>query len=436
MSPEGAPAQDTSLGVRLRAAAKRGSSIGLFDLSTSMGLVMVLGFFQNLALARILGSEGFGHVSVVNATMGFGQLFGAAGMSVAVLRHASAEKDDARAWAIYRLGLPLILGASLFVSLLIASVTYSPLWVFDRLAGDWMPVMAIGLPASVLFLLNTKYLQSRERMRDKAILEFLNRTAIFLCVVLGAMLYGFQGFVYGSLAGLVIGSISSIVRLRSLRPDTNAASNVRRTEILNFGIWSVLAGAVGYVLTSADVFCISAITKDAQLTGIYGLAVVVQRVARIPALAYADATFPSLVRSADSSATFTATRARMRRDMILLAGGAALILGVSAPLFVPLVFGEEYQASVLPLVVLLFGQVVWAAGAIHGRSLLAHGFVRANFSASAIAAAINIVANLTLIPLYGIIGAAVATAFSQLLWAAFVTWICRMAERRLSASPS
>ena len=126
----------------------------------------------------------------------------------------------------------------------------------------------------------------------------------------------------------------------------------------------------------------------------------------------------------------------MRRDMILLAGGTALILGVSAPLFVPLVFGEEYQASVLPLVVLLFGQVVWAAGAIHGRSLLAHGFVRANFSASAIAAAINIVANLTLIPLYGIIGAAVATAFSQLLWAAFVTWICRMAERRLSASPS
>ena len=88
-----------------------------------------------------------------------------------------------------------------------------------------------------------------------------------------------------------------------------------------------------------------------------------------------------------------------------------------------------------PLVVLLFGQVVWASGAIHGRSLVAHGFVRANFSASAIAAAINIAANLTLIPLYGILGAAVATALSQLLWAVLVTRVWRMAEQRLSASP-
>ncbi len=402
-----------------------------------MGLVMVLGFAQNLVLARILGSEGFGHVSVVNATMGFGQLIGAVGMTVAVLLHASAQEEDSRAWAIYRMGLPLILAASLAVSLLIAGLTFSPLWVFDRLAGDWIPVMALGLPASVLFLLNTTYLQSRERMRDKAVLEFLNRALVFGCVVVGTAYYGFQGFVYGSLIGLMMGAFASIVRLLKLRPSSRAASPVRRGELVNFGVWSVFTGVMGYVLTTADVFCISALTQDAKVTGIYGLAVVIQRVARIPAVAYADATFPSLVRNAaspDSSQSFAAMRSRMRRNMFLLALGTSLILAAAAPFAVPFAFGDEYSASVTPLLLLLAGQVVWASGAIHGRSLLAQGFVRANFSAAALAAMINIGANLTLIPLYGIIGAAIATMISQFLWSIIVVWTCRITERRMAAS--
>lgn len=425
---------DATIAVKVRGAAKRASSIGLFDLSTSMGLVMVVGFVQNLVLARILGSEGFGHISIVNATMGFGQLFGAMGMTVAVLRHASAQEDNEKAWAVYRIGFPLILAASLAVSLLIVSITYSPLWVFDRLAGDWMPIMALGLPASVLFILNTKYLQSRERMREKAVLEFLNRAAVFLGAVIGTVLYGFEGFVYGSLAGLVAGMMNSVIRLQAIRPERRVASPVSRGELMNFGVWSVFTGVMGYVLTTADVFCISALTQDAQLTGIYGLAVVLQRVARIPAVAYADATFPSLVRSADSSTSFAATVRRMRRNMLLLAGGTSLAIALAAPVFVPLIFGVDYQPSVAPLLLLLIGQVAWASGAIHGRSLVAKGFVRANFSASAVAAAINIGANLTLIPKYGIIGAAIATVISQILWAVCVVSICRVAEPLLDAS--
>ena len=129
--------------------------IGLIDLTMSMGLVMVLGFVQNLVLARILGPKGFGHVSVVNVAKGLGQLFGAIGMTVAVLRHASAESEEEKAWAIYRIALPFVLASSVIIGLAQLTTTYSPLWVFDCQAGDRIPIAVLGLPASVLFLLNT-----------------------------------------------------------------------------------------------------------------------------------------------------------------------------------------------------------------------------------------------------------------------------------------
>jgi len=419
------------MGLRLEVALQHAKGIGLLDLTTSMGLIMVLGFAQNLALARILGSEGFGHVAVVNAAMSFGQLFGALGITVAVLRHSSAQTEEDKAWAIYRTGLPFVLVSSISVGFLLMLVTYSPLWVFDRQAGDWLPVAVLGLPASILFLLNTKYLQSRQRMREKAVLDFSNRALIVVCIVAGTLYNGFRGFIVGGLVGVLAGAAMSTFRISQIRPLNRVSSPVKRRELFTFGLWSVSTGLMGYVLTTADVLCVSAILQESSSTGLYGLAVVVQRVARIPSFAYLEATFPSLVRQTLNPEKFSSSRKRMQRNMILLALGASIGVGLVAPILIPAVFGEDYQGSVSPLLILLVGQVFWSIGAVHGRSLLAHGYVQGNFWASGLSAGINIAANLLLIPIFGIKGAAIATAISQILWAVSVTVMCHWIEGRI-----
>lgn len=419
------------LKIQLREALQHARGIGLLDLATSMGLVMVLGFVQNLALARILGSEGFGHVAVVNAAMGFGQLFGALGITVAVLRHSSAQTEEDKAWAIYRTGLPIVLVSSVGVGVLLMFVTYSPFWVFDRQAGDWIPLAVLGLPASILFLLNSKYLQSRQKMREKAVLDFANRVLVVVCIVLGTLFDGFRGFIIGGLVGVLAGAAISTLRIARVRPQNRVPSPVNPRKLLTFGLWSVFTGLMGYVLTTADVLCVSAILQDSSSTGLYGLAVVVQRVARIPSLAYLDATFPNLVRQTLVPQNFSSNRNRMQRNMILLAVGTSACIGLVAPTLLPLVFGEDYEGSVNPLLILLVGQVFWSIGAVHGRSLLAHGFVQGNFWASGLSAGVNIAANLLLIPVFGIKGAAIATMISQIIWAVSVTVMCHWIEGRI-----
>ena len=62
-----------------------------------MGIVLAVGFLQNLVLARILGSGGLGHLGVVNTVMNFMGLFAAAGLTTAILRYAAAAKTAAAA---------------------------------------------------------------------------------------------------------------------------------------------------------------------------------------------------------------------------------------------------------------------------------------------------------------------------------------------------
>ena len=256
--------------------------IGMLDLMASMGFVMALGFIQNFVLARLLGPEGLGHVSVLNSAIGFANLLSAMGVTVAILRFASAEREDSAAWAIFRKGIVVALCSSVAVGLGLVLLTRSPLWVFDRVAGDWLPWLAMGLPAFVLFLSISKYLQARQRMRDKAFLEFLSRLVTVIFVVAGALWAGFPGVVFGGLAGVLVGATMAALHIARVRPRVRVPSPVSSGELVRFGAWSVFAGVMGQVMSAADVLCVSAITEDARLTGFYGLAVMLQRVVRVP----------------------------------------------------------------------------------------------------------------------------------------------------------
>jgi O-antigen/teichoic acid export membrane protein len=84
---------------------------------------------------------------------------------------------------------------------------------------------------------------------------------------------------------------------------------------------------------------------------------------------------------------------------------------------------------VLPLWILLVGQAAAALGSAQGRSLLAAGWVEGNFQAAAAAAAWCVAANAVLVPVYGAVGAASATASTHACFAIIVSILCRRYER-------
>lgn len=80
------------------------------------------------------------------------------------------------------------------------------------------------------------------------------------------------------------------------------------------------------------------------------------------------------------------------------------------------VFGKEYVSGQLPLAILAVGQLVNAAMGSVGMLLIMSGHERETARAVGIAAIVNVILNFTFIPPFGVIGAAVATAITVMIW--------------------
>ena len=90
----------------------------------------------------------------------------------------------------------------------------------------------------------------------------------------------------------------------------------------------------------------------------------------------------------------------------------AALFVVAGEWLVVVVFGDEFVASYPPLLIMLGGQLVSSAAGSVGHLLNMTGHERDTLRATALAAALNVALNLALIPLWGIVGAAVATSVS------------------------
>ncbi len=104
----------------------------------------------------------------------------------------------------------------------------------------------------------------------------------------------------------------------------------------------------------------------------------------------------------------------------------ALLLILGGKWIIPLVFGPGFSAAYMVLVILCLGQLFNAAMGSVGLILNMTGLERFTAKGVTVAALVNIVGNIIMIPFYGAIGAAMATSLSLVLWNVLLSiWLYR-----------
>jgi O-antigen/teichoic acid export membrane protein len=100
------------------------------------------------------------------------------------------------------------------------------------------------------------------------------------------------------------------------------------------------------------------------------------------------------------------------RNTLALSAVAAVALAIISPLAIRILFGSEYAAAVLPLILLMPGIVAGSATRVLGSYLFSQGKIRYNAFATLIALAATIVLDLALIPSLETEGAAIASSIA------------------------
>lgn len=400
----------------------------------------VLAVVSTPIIVRLLGPGGYGDYAALLSIFSLYMIPVSSGITEGVQKFVAESRDTAD-WQTHVVQFYVVLAA------LVVFVAAGLLGVFT-LAG--FPERLFGENFDGYFLLLVGFvLVSQFRavsyravlgLGEERVSEPLKVTKKAGTVVVGIALvtvgFGVDGMLLGHItanllvaigAGVFLTRRLSVGALTSRPPD-----GFPYRDLLSFNGLNVLLILLVMSLFHADVVMLRSFVGS-DVTGFYKGALSIAEFAWFVPITLQRLLLhsSSTLWSEDRIEQITTLSARITRYTVLLTVLMALGLAVLGDEFLPVYYGSAFSASVTPLLLLLPGVVGFAAARPLQAISQGSGQIRTLVYATAGSAGFNLAANAVLIPIYGMVGAAVATSAGYA--SMFVSLV--VAARRIGYDP-
>jgi stage V sporulation protein B len=380
---------------------------------------MALGLVISVLVGRNLGAGELGLYSMTSTIYGISIVFAGIGIQTAVMKYVAEYKDDRnKSNKIVSSGIitTLLLGVVSSILFYLSSGMFEGIFKMKGLSGllkILSPVFPFALVSGTLLGL----LNGRREMKKYGVAAILQS---ILMIVISVPLF-YQGFgVRGMVIGTVLSSAGSclyLIRVSWSYFEITFESYVKTTKkLLKFGALVSGTNFIGSLNSQADLILTGYFLTATDL-GYYGVAIGFSKFFLIIPMAIQRVTGPTtsefwgkkdlsgLQIMVDKSMKYTAC--------ILLPIG--LGVGFFATEIITKLYKEDFNYSVLPLSILIIGQMFQGIIISVGGSITQAGRPDLGMKQISISATINIVLNAVLIPYFGIVGAAIASLVTFLI---------------------
>ncbi|MFW6194339.1 MAG: flippase [Halobacteriota archaeon] len=377
-------------------------------------------FVRKAFLAQYLGPSDLGLFSMCIAIIGILSLLGGFGFERALVKHIAENKDNKEEISqIFSSALVtmIIFGVILGLILFVFSDLVSRIFNMPQLS-PLVNFLAIAFPFTLVTTIYSGFFNGLRKMNYFSLVVFSRSfSALFLIVALVLIGLGVEGAVLGYVVSEVIIAGVFFIFVRRFVHITLSGFKVMVKKLLSFGSWLVGADVlnrfhnqanillVGFFLTATEVGYFTVALALSTFFWIFSQAI--QKVSYpISSEFWSNSDYTNLQKVVNKSMKYTAC--------VLLPVG--LFAGFFAGKIVILIFGGGFASAVLPFIVLLIGTVVAGIAVRPIESILpAIGRPDLETKKVGVIAVVGVLLNVLLIPIFGIMGAAVATASAFVL---------------------
>lgn len=374
---------------------------------------MGVGLFVGVWVARYLGPDQFG---LFNYAVAFVSLFGAIaglGLNGVVVRDLVKEPDNAE----ITLGTAFVL--QIFGGVLAFCVAVAAI-AFIRPNDELLKLMVAVLGFAMVFKAAdvVKYwFESQVQSKYSVWVE----NAVFLIfasvkVVLIVQRASLIAFVWVVLAEAVSAAIVLLI-IYARRGGRLRAWNIRasRAKSLLKDSWPlILSGLAIMVYMRIDQIMLGQMLGD-EAVGIYSAAVRISEMWYFIPTAIVASVFPAIVEAKKQSEMLYYKRLQKLYDLMVWMG---ILIAVPITFFsdrlIALMFGDEYEQAGAVLALHIWAGVFVFLGVASGKWFLIENLQKSAFYRTLIGMVVNIIVNFQLIPIYGVVGAAIGTLCSQI----------------------
>lgn len=385
-------------------------------------------FFVRTYLARFLGRDMYGVLTVGISALVLATTLTMFGVGRGVGRYIPRFDDEEEKKGTVYSGLALIappLGVGVLAVYLHADTVARHVLGGAELAAV-ARLLVIALPFAVAIQFTVGVTQGQQRSFPKFLTQSASRpfvTAVGV-VVVAELQYGLFSMILAYVLGYVVaGGIGIYYIVEYLRPFRRCDLVWRRRELFVFSVPLVAVTTIRVFFLDLDVLMLASLTDESQV-GTYGSVFPIVKLFSIFLASFAFLSMPIF-----SELDAAGDRAQMRRLYrtvakwtLLSTIPVALVMILFPTRVIELTFGAEYTAGAPALQVLTGAYFVHAAVGPNSNALISLGNNRVLAIDNVLAAVINAILNLVVIPPYGFFGAAAATACSYILRNALVSY--------------
>ncbi|MFC6838475.1 oligosaccharide flippase family protein [Halomarina ordinaria] len=376
------------------------SSVALYGARIVISLV---GFISTVYFARELGSSGLGLYFTFETVVNVLAVFSRFGVDNAVIKRMSAADTDAERGRYLTGALAVVTVPFVCVSLVVL-LARGPLDALFELA--LVPLLVVVLAVETAQWVLISALRGEQRIATTAGLELLGELAR-IGVSVGLVLAGFGavGLVYGLMLGQFLRAVAAagLIRTRLRRPTRETVRS-----LLSFSKYAAGMNVSHLAYSWFDTLVLALLASKAAV-GVYESAWRVSLVVMLASSSIGVALAPS-VSSWHASEEWDRIESAVSEAVtyaLLLVVPAVVGVAVLGEAFMEVVY--RFETGGLVLVVLVAEKLLQAVKDVAQSTLLGTERERVVFWTNAVTVAANVALNLLLVPVFGMLGAAVAT---------------------------
>lgn len=401
-----------------------------------------LTFATQTILARVLGIEQFGKFSSAFAMVTL--LAPLAGFGVAGFWLNIFGREGWRAQRWLRGSLKFLIFSTVFVLLLLWTWAWigphdtNTTWllvilsihVFGvasieltgakyQLEGRHASLAGLQLTPNLLRFICIIFLLTFIQKKGEVDLQVMYVAAIFAVVAIVILLFGSYQISLMVKGQLVLEGHSTLSEDIAL----NSTEKPGPWEVMSVSWPFGIAGLFYLIYFQSDIILVKYLVNESAV-GAYSVAfAVMNAVYLFPSVLYQKFFLPKLHRWAHYDQNQLNRVYRVGNIAMLGLGLVAMILlWLIAPVLLPNVFGAEYQAAVMLLIILSVATPFRFVANSVGAFLATRNHMRMKVRLMGVGALINIVLNFSLIPIFGVAGAAAATVATEALIMVMYLW--------------
>lgn len=392
---------------------------------------LALGAATTIILARVLGPESYGVYAWAYALVTVLAIPARLGLSQLLVREISAYQLKEK-WSLLRGLLTRANQIVLVSSALLAGVAVAAMFVFaDRLSSVEAVTLGWGLallPLMALGELRGAALRGLRRVVLGQLPDLVLRPGFLVLFVGAAALMvelssGTAMALHSAAAGLAF-VIGAALLLHFLPDDVKSVEPEFETrEWISSAVPLGLVSGMHVINSRADIVLLGFMGPSEEV-GFYQVAVKAAMLVTfaLSALNMVIAPYISRLYSDEEFEQLQKLLTASARGVLWAALPVATVLIVFGDWILEFVFGVEYVAGHVPLIVLCVGKLINVGGGSVATLMNMTGNERDTAVGMTAAAGLNIVLNIVLIPYWGMTGAAVATVVTFLAWNVFLCY--------------